>query len=99
MKIVIKGVQTGLDAVQAAKAGCHAIILSNHGGRNLDSSRSGIEVLPEVMRDLRAAGLDKSIDVFVDGGIRRGTDVLKAIALGAKAVGLGKPVNRLGTSF
>lgn len=91
MKIVIKGVQTGLDAVKAAQMGCDAIVLSNHGGRNLDTSRSGIEVLPEVMRDLREAGLEKSIDVFVDGGIRRGTDVLKCIALGAKAVGLGKP--------
>ena len=50
MKIVIKGVQTGLDAVEAAKAGCHAVILSNHGGRNLDTSRSGIEILPEVMQ-------------------------------------------------
>ena len=91
MKIVIKGVQTGLDAVKAAQMGCDAIILSNHGGRNLDTSRSGIEVLPEVMRDLKAAGLQDKIDVFVDGGIRRGTDVLKCIALGAKAVGLGKP--------
>ena len=77
MKIVIKGVQTGLDAVLAAKAGVDAIILSNHGGRNLDSARSGIEVLPEVMRDLRDAGLEGDIEVFVDGGIRRGTDVLK----------------------
>ena len=91
MKIVIKGVQTGLDAVEAAKAGCHAVILSNHGGRNLDTSRSGIEILPEVMRDLREAGLDKKIDVFVDGGIRRGTDIIKCMALGAKAVGIGKP--------
>ena len=91
MKIVIKGVQTGLDAVQAALAGCHGIILSNHGGRNLDTSRSGVECLPEVMRDLRDAGLDKKIDVLIDGGIRRGTDVLKCIALGAKAVGIGKP--------
>jgi L-lactate dehydrogenase (cytochrome) len=91
MKIVIKGVQTGLDAVTAAKAGCHAIILSNHGGRNLDTSRSGIEILPEVMRDLRDAGLEKKIDVFVDGGIRRGTDIIKCMALGAKAVGIGKP--------
>lgn len=91
MKIVIKGVQTGLDAVKAAQMGCDAIILSNHGGRNLDTSRSGVEVLPEVMRDLREAGLENRIDVFVDGGVRRGTDVLKCIALGAKAVGLGKP--------
>lgn len=86
-----KKVQTGLDAVKAAQLGCSAIILSNHGGRNLDTSRSGIEVLPEVMRDLSDAGLSDKIEVFVDGGIRRGTDILKCIALGAKAVGLGKP--------
>ena len=91
MKIVIKGVQTGLDAVKAAQAGCDAVILSNHGGRNLDTSRSGIEILPEVMRDLKEAGLEKKIDVFVDGGIRRGTDIIKCMALGAKAVGIGKP--------
>ena len=60
MKIVIKGVQTGLDAV-AAQAGCDAVILSNHGGRNLDTSRSGIEILPEVMRDLKKLVLEKKI--------------------------------------
>jgi succinate dehydrogenase/fumarate reductase cytochrome b subunit (b558 family) len=91
MKIVLKGVQTGEDAVAAAQAGCHGIILSNHGGRNLDTSRSGFEVLPEVMSALREANLEDTIEVFVDGGIRRGTDILKALALGAKAVGLGKP--------
>ena len=71
------GVHIAFPAAQAARAGCHAIILSNHGGRNLDTSRSGIEVLPEVMKALHEAGLDDAIEVFVDGGIRRGTDVLK----------------------
>jgi len=91
MPIVLKGVATGEDAVLAAKAGCAAVILSNHGGRNLDTSRSGIEALPEVMAALRSEGLQDSIEVWVDGGIRRGTDILKALALGAKAVGVGKP--------
>eukprot|EP00937_MAST-01D_sp_MAST-1D-sp2_P003856 g3856.t1 len=89
--LVIKGVQCAADAVQAARAGAKAIILSNHGGRNLDTSRSGLEVLPDVVAALRAAGLRGSIEVWIDGGIRRGTDILKAIAMGADAVGVGKP--------
>jgi L-lactate dehydrogenase (cytochrome) len=91
MKIILKGVQTKEDAILAAEHGCDGIVLSNHGGRQLDSARSGIEVLPEVMTALRAKGYDKKVEVFVDGGIRRGTDVFKAIALGAKAVGIGRP--------
>eukprot|EP01062_Namystynia_karyoxenos_P072618 TRINITY_DN6892_c0_g1_i1.p1 TRINITY_DN6892_c0_g1~~TRINITY_DN6892_c0_g1_i1.p1 ORF type:complete len:830 (+),score=297.76 TRINITY_DN6892_c0_g1_i1:91-2490(+) len=89
--IVIKGVQEAEDAVIAARMGCRGVILSNHGGRNLDTARSGIECLPEVMAALREEGLDKKIEVFVDGGVRRGTDIIKAVALGAKGVGLGKP--------
>eukprot|EP01061_Rhynchopus_euleeides_P040971 TRINITY_DN7080_c0_g1_i1.p1 TRINITY_DN7080_c0_g1~~TRINITY_DN7080_c0_g1_i1.p1 ORF type:complete len:772 (+),score=379.67 TRINITY_DN7080_c0_g1_i1:49-2316(+) len=90
--LVLKGIQTAEDAVIAAESGCvRGIILSNHGGRNLDTSRSGIEVLPEVMAALRAKGLQDKLEVYVDGGVRRGTDILKAIALGAKGVGLGKP--------
>ncbi|KAJ9455668.1 Cytochrome b2 [Diplonema papillatum] len=89
--LVLKGIQTGEDAIIAAKSGCKGIILSNHGGRNLDTSRSGIEILPEVMAALKEEGLQNSIEVFVDGGIRRGTDILKALCLGAKGVGVGKP--------
>ena len=88
---MIKGVQTADDAVLAAKAGAAGVVLSNHGGRNCDTSRSGIEVLPEVIAALKEEGLRDSLEVWVDGGVRRGTDVLKAIALGADAVGLGKP--------
>jgi L-lactate dehydrogenase (cytochrome) len=91
LPLIIKGVQCGEDAVLAAKLNCQAIILSNHGGRNLDTSRSGIEVLPEVVEALKAEGLFGKIEIYVDGGVRRGTDILKAIALGANAVGLGKP--------
>eukprot|EP00756_Hemistasia_phaeocysticola_P036454 Hpha_TRINITY_DN16643_c0_g5::TRINITY_DN16643_c0_g5_i1::g.181881::m.181881/K00101/lldD; L-lactate dehydrogenase (cytochrome) len=91
LPLVLKGVQCGEDAVMACRAGCRGIILSNHGGRNLDTSRSGIEVLPEVMQALRDEGLQDQIEVYVDGGVRRGTDVVKALALGAKGVGLGKP--------
>eukprot|EP01065_Artemidia_motanka_P050014 TRINITY_DN8459_c0_g1_i1.p1 TRINITY_DN8459_c0_g1~~TRINITY_DN8459_c0_g1_i1.p1 ORF type:complete len:765 (+),score=207.80 TRINITY_DN8459_c0_g1_i1:72-2297(+) len=91
LPLIIKGVQCGVDAVRAAEMGCQAILLSNHGGRNLDTARSGIEVLPEVMDALRQKGLEGKIEVYVDGGVRRGTDIIKALALGATAVGLGKP--------
>eukprot|EP00164_Ancoracysta_twista_P002679 GFYU01003563.1.p1 GENE.GFYU01003563.1~~GFYU01003563.1.p1 ORF type:complete len:498 (+),score=153.23 GFYU01003563.1:29-1495(+) len=92
MEIILKGVQCGEDAVLAAQHGIKGIVLSNHGGRQLDYARSGIEVLVEVMAALKAAGAEKSMEVYVDGGIRRGTDIFKAIALGATAVGIGRPV-------
>lgn len=91
MKIVLKGIQTGSDAVLAAKSGVDGIVVSNHGGRQLDTVRSGIEILEEVMFELRKAGYDKSIEVFVDGGFRRASDVFKALALGAKGIGMGRP--------
>jgi len=93
MKILLKGVQCGEDAVLAYQAGVAGIVLSNHGGRQLDTCRSGIEVLPEVMEALRGVGASKDkFQVFVDGGIRRGADIFKAVALGATAVGIGRPV-------
>ena len=91
LPIVIKGVQRSEDAVRAAQMGCAGVVLSNHGGRQLDFSRAPIEVLAETMPILRHHGLDKDFDVFVDGGIRRGTDILKALCLGASGVGLGRP--------
>lgn len=92
MSIILKGVQTTEDAVLAAKYGCEGIVLSNHGGRQLDFARSGIEILPEVVEVLKKEGLYDKMEVYVDGGIRRGTDIFKAIALGAKAVGIGRPL-------
>lgn len=80
------------DAVLAAQAGCDGIIVSNHGGRQLDLVRSAIEILPEVMAALRSAGLDQKMEVYIDGGIRRGTDIFKALALGAKGVGTARPL-------
>merc|ERR1712113_523875 len=72
--------------------GLQGLVCSNHGGRQLDTCRSGIEVLPEVMDALRKAGADlDKFKVFVDGGVRRGADIFKAIALGATAVGIGRP--------
>ncbi|ELU42074.1 cytochrome b2 [Rhizoctonia solani AG-1 IA] len=93
MPIVLKGVQCWEDAVLAAECGCAGIVLSNHGGRQLDTSRSGIEVLEEVVTALRERGLfpNPKFEIYVDGGVRRATDVLKAIAMGATAVGVGRP--------
>lgn len=91
MPIAIKGIQRVEDAVLAAQMGVHAIVLSNHGGRQLEFSKPAIEVLAETMPVLRDQGLDKKMEIYIDGGIRRGTDVLKAVALGAKGVGIGRP--------
>ncbi|CAO3657466.1 unnamed protein product [Mucor hiemalis] len=92
MPIIIKGIQTPEDAVLAAKYGCQGIVLSNHGGRQLDFSPSSIEILAEVMDALKRENLDgPGFEVYIDGGIRRGSDIFKAIALGAKGVGIGRP--------
>merc|ERR1712151_1303511 len=92
MKVLLKGVQCAEDAVMAYKAGLDGCVLSNHGGRQLDTSRSGIEILPEVMEALRRAGCSREFSVFIDGGIRRGADIFKAVALGAAGCGIGRPV-------
>ncbi|KAI0663920.1 glyoxylate dehydrogenase [Cubamyces menziesii] len=91
--IILKGIATGEDAILAYEAGVQGIVLSNHGGRQLDTSRSGLEVLVEVTTALRRRGYfpDPKFEIYVDGGVRRASDVLKAIALGAKAVGVGRP--------
>lgn len=91
MPIVLKGVQCVEDVLRAVEAGVDGVVLSNHGGRQLDTARSGIEVLAEVMPALRERGWEKRIEVFVDGGVRRATDILKALCLGAKGVGIGRP--------
>eukprot|EP00039_Didymoeca_costata_P026399 m.15852 g.15852 ORF g.15852 m.15852 type:complete len:581 (+) comp5510_c0_seq2:25-1767(+) len=91
MKVLLKGVQCKEDALKAVEYGLDGVICSNHGGRQLDYARSGIEVLEEVMDGLRAHGLQNKLEVLVDGGVRRGTDVLKALAMGATGVGLGRP--------
>eukprot|EP00462_Mataza_sp_D1_P012976 CAMPEP_0175149598 /NCGR_PEP_ID=MMETSP0087-20121206/17338_1 /TAXON_ID=136419 /ORGANISM="Unknown Unknown, Strain D1" /LENGTH=642 /DNA_ID=CAMNT_0016435319 /DNA_START=106 /DNA_END=2034 /DNA_ORIENTATION=- len=91
MKIVLKGVQSGADAVLAYQAGVEGIVVSNHGGRNCDTARPSLEVLVEVMQALKAANYDPTrFEVYIDGGIYRGSDVFKALALGATAVGIGR---------
>ena len=86
LPVLVKGILTGDDARRAVDAGVSGIIVSNHGGRQLDGAPASIEALPEVVNAV--AG---SLEVLVDGGIRRGTDVLKSLALGARAVCIGRP--------
>src|SRR6185503_2528152 len=85
-KLIIKGIDTREDARLAVEHGVDGILVSNHGGRSTETGRSTIEALPEVVNEVRGR-----IPVFLDGGVRRGTDVFKALALGAKAVGIGRP--------
>jgi len=83
--LVIKGVLTGDDARRAADAGATAVVVSNHGGRQLDGVPASLRALPEVV-----AAVHGQIEVFMDGGIRRGTDIVKALCLGARAVLCGR---------
>lgn len=85
-RLFVKGIVTAEDAALALAHGADGIIVSNHGGRNEESLRASIDSVPEVV-----AAVAGRIPVFVDGGFRRGTDVFKALALGATAVGLGRP--------
>ncbi|KAF6266545.1 glycolate oxidase [Scenedesmus sp. NREL 46B-D3] len=87
LPIYIKGVLSPADALLALEHGVDGIVVSNHGGRQLDYSPAALDMLPGVV-----AAVDGRIPVLMDGGIRRGTDVLKALALGASAVLLGRPV-------
>ena len=91
LPIILKGIQCGADAVKAAEHGVAGIVVSNHGGRQADFSRSGIETLVEVVAELKAANYADALEIYMDGGVRRGTDIFKAIALGCRAVGIGRP--------
>jgi 4-hydroxymandelate oxidase len=86
VKLFIKGIETREDAKLCLEHGIDGIMVSNHGGRATETYRSTIEALPEVVD-----AVGGKIPVFVDGGVRRGTDVFKALALGATAVGIGRP--------
>ncbi len=91
LPVVLKGVQCAEDVLLAVEYGCAGVVLSNHGGRQLDTARSGVEILEEVMTALKSKGWQNRIEVYVDGGIRRGSDIFKCLALGARAVGIGRP--------
>jgi isopentenyl diphosphate isomerase/L-lactate dehydrogenase-like FMN-dependent dehydrogenase len=87
LPLLVKGVLTEEDARLACEAGADGVVVSNHGGRQLDGVHATIDALPEVVE-----AVEGRVEVFVDGGIRRGTDVVKAIALGARAAMVGRPV-------
>mmetsp|Transcript_38477 Transcript_38477/g.56171 ORF Transcript_38477/g.56171 Transcript_38477/m.56171 type:complete len:412 (+) Transcript_38477:117-1352(+) len=87
LPLIVKGIMTAEDATLAVEHGADAIMVSNHGGRQLDGALPSIDALPEIVKAVHGR-----IPVLIDGGFRRGTDVLKAVGLGATAVGLGKPV-------
>jgi len=96
MPILLKGVQCWEDAIKAYDAGVAGVVLSNHGGRQLDFARSGIEILVEVTAKLKehVPGMkfpNQKFQIYVDGGVRRASDVMKAVALGANGVGIGRP--------
>jgi isopentenyl diphosphate isomerase/L-lactate dehydrogenase-like FMN-dependent dehydrogenase len=86
MKILVKGIETPEDAELCIRYGADGVIVSNHGGRATNSGRATIDSLPDVLRAVRGR-----MPVLVDGGFRRGTDIFKALALGARAICIGRP--------
>ena len=86
MKLVLKGIDTAEDAKLAREYGADGVVVSNHGGRSTETGRGAIDILPEVVD-----AVGPQFPVFVDGGFRRGSDVYKALAIGARAVGIGRP--------
>ncbi|AHV94028.1 alpha-hydroxy acid oxidase [Bordetella holmesii] len=89
--LIIKGILRPDDALLAAKTGCDGIIVSNHGGRQIDGAVSGLDMLPEIVAAV------PNLPVMLDGGIRRGTDILKALSLGARCVFVGRPMHYAAT--
>jgi isopentenyl diphosphate isomerase/L-lactate dehydrogenase-like FMN-dependent dehydrogenase len=85
LPIILKGIMTSEDAQLAVEHGVEGLVVSNHGGRQLDGTLPTVEALPEIIE-----AVYNKVEVYLDGGIRRGTDVIKDIALGAKAVLLGR---------
>mgnify|MGYP000020479551 CR=1 FL=1 len=86
LPVVVKGLLTAEDALLAAEHGAAGIVVSNHGGRQLDGAPATLDVLPEI-----ADAVGSKMEIYLDGGVRRGADILKAVALGARAVCIGRP--------
>ena len=86
LPVLVKGLMTGEDAALAVEHGAAGVVVSNHGGRQLDNAPATIDALPEVVE-----AVDGRVPVLLDGGIRRGTDVAVALAIGAEAVFVGRP--------
>ena len=87
LPLVLKGIRTGEDAHLAVEHGVEGILVSNHGGRQMDMTMSAIETVPEIVEAVKGRA-----EVYVDSGVRRGSDVIKALALGARAVAIGRPL-------
>lgn len=87
LPVLVKGVLRGDDARDAVDAGAAGVVVSNHGGRQLDTAIAGADALPDVV-----AAVGRDAEVYVDGGVRSGTDVLKAVAMGARGVLVGRPM-------
>ncbi|MCL5069055.1 MAG: alpha-hydroxy-acid oxidizing protein [Thaumarchaeota archaeon] len=92
LPLIVKGIMTAEDAQVAIENGADGIVVSNHGGRILDHGQPTIEVLPEIVAELKSRKSTRNSEIFIDGGIRRGTDILKALALGASGCLLGRPI-------
>jgi 4-hydroxymandelate oxidase len=87
LPLILKGILTREDARLAVSHGAKAVVVSNHGGRQLDRAPASLDALPEVVDEVGS-----KVEVYFDGGIRRGSDIITALALGARGVGLGRPV-------
>jgi 4-hydroxymandelate oxidase len=87
LPFILKGIMNVKDAAAAVEAGAYGIIVSNHGGRVLDEMMGSMDVLEEIVREVK-----HNLMVMVDGGFREGVDILKALAIGAKAVLIGRPI-------
>jgi 4-hydroxymandelate oxidase len=87
LPLVLKGIRTAEDAHVAVECGVNGILVSTHGGRQMDATLSAIESVPEIVEVCKGHA-----EVYLDSGVRRGSDVLKALALGVRAVGVGRPL-------
>lgn len=92
LPLIVKGIMAYEDAELAIECGADGIVVSNHGGRTLDQGEGSLDVLPEIVKRLKSKKKTRSAEIFFDGGIRRGTDILKALALGARGCLIGRPL-------